>query len=1157
MCSEILDGNNADGAGETGLQTGSATAPVAGCRIHYFGDYELLSEIARGGMGVVYKARQMRLNRVVALKMILDGALDNDTAVRRFHAEAQAAASLQHPAIVAIHEVGEHEGRHYFSMDYIDGQSLARVIGGKPLPRKKAAECLVTIAEAVHYAHTRGVLHRDLKPSNILIDANGQPHISDFGLAKQVNSESGLTLSGIVMGSPGYMPPEQLRGQNDRVDARSDVYALGATLYEMLTGRVPFLAATAIETLRQVEEKEPVSPRLLNPDVPIDLETICLKCLEKNPQKRYASAQELAADMRRFLNREPIVARPVGPWEKAVKWAGRRPAVAALIGVSVLAVSGFIIGGVWYNAQLRAEAGRARHAEVEARKQQAEAEASRKAADHNLAYTQLAQAGMYVDAGRITEAQSLYKSCLDNLRKLGESDFPVTLGLTDLYALSPPALLTLRGHTNGVFDVAFSPDGEYALSGGYDSDVKLWEIKTGRELRTFKGHQGTVYSVTFSPDGKWALSGSRDETAKMWEIGTGKEVRTFAGHPSAVRAVAFSSDGQWAITTSGLSNSVWRVDDGHLIRRFGWEETNSVIVGTAVSADGKYLLSAANQDQDITDNAVILWDLATGRDLRHFKGHLAFTAAFSPDGQRAASGSIDKTISLWDLATGKELRTLVGHRNPVEKVAFSPDGTRLLSSGWERNVRLWDVATGQEIRTFSGHGDKVYGVSCSPDGRWALSGSVDTTLKLWAIDPPEEIRAFVGHTAGITSLRFSPDGRLALSASMDYTVRVWDVATGLELRRFDLGDHAFGFSLSADGTLALATRYSDTRLIRMETGEELRRISGRLYQGEISPDGTRILSGCYLNKGPLALWDASTGKLIRKLTADAVPTIGGIVFLPDGKRAITSDDESEVTLWDLETGKKIRDFVGLNNRASCAAVSRNGAYVLSGGWDQTIRLWEIASGRCVRTFKGHEGHIYSVAFSPDGRWVLSGSADGTARIWDVQSGEEIHTLSWRTERLNMVAFAPDGLSALVGSSADGTIRLWDFKRPEQYRKYEGLVEEAQRRLTTDGGDAGALKILGEYYAFRGINDWAAELLERVRKGGVQVSPLMLARCYWALSADKTIGALDKNRYRGAAAAEFQKELDRVESLPAPNGPEDRLNREQEKLYLHLCLQAVK
>ena len=304
--------------------------------IYYLGDYELLAEIARGGMGVVYKAGQISLNRIVAVKMILAGQLATQADHDRFHAEAEAAALLDHPNIVPIFEVGEHEGQHYFSMGYVDGPSLSARLAEGPLPAKEAATLVATVAEAVEYAHRQGVIHRDIKPSNILIDSKGRPRVTDFGLAKRVDSVSDLTATGQILGTPSYMPPEQAAGQIHAIGPAADVYALGAVLYAALTGRPPFQAATPLETLKKVIEREPVALRQLNAAVPRNLETIVLKCLEKSVPRRYATAQTLALDLRRYHEGRPVLARPVSRWERAWRWCRRNPVVAGLSAAAVL-----------------------------------------------------------------------------------------------------------------------------------------------------------------------------------------------------------------------------------------------------------------------------------------------------------------------------------------------------------------------------------------------------------------------------------------------------------------------------------------------------------------------------------------------------------------------------------------------------------------------------------------------------------------------------------------------------------------------------------------------------------------------------------------------------------------------------------------------------
>src|ERR1039457_4812762 len=476
------------------------------------GDYELLEEIARGGMGVVYLARQMSLGREVAVKMILHGVLAGDTAIARFKAEAAAAAGLNHPNIVAIHEIGEDRGRHFFSMEFVPGRTLAKLVRDGPLPARVVAGYLERVAAAVHYAHERGVLHRDLKPSNVIIDGQGQPRVTDFGLAKRVDDHGDLTLTGQVLGTPAYMSPEQAGGANfGVVDARSDVYSLGAVLYHLVCGLAPFAGESATEILRKVTDFEPVAPRLLNPGLPRDLETICLKCLAKAPSRRYQSALELAQDLDRFLSGVPILARPAGRVEKVWRWSRRQPALAAaLVGCVVILVGG-VSGILWQLRQTKA-------AQAVAIQKAKDEETQRKSAQHS----ELVMRQNLYAADMLGVQRALAESDLGSARLLIEAHRPQA-GQPDLRGFEwryfwakaqAESFMTLTNHGHAITALSFSPDGKWLAFGSGQlllCDTTSYQVRARAEVPH-------VESIAFIPHTQSMLIGTRGTDVRRWDF---------------------------------------------------------------------------------------------------------------------------------------------------------------------------------------------------------------------------------------------------------------------------------------------------------------------------------------------------------------------------------------------------------------------------------------------------------------------------------------------------------------------------------------------------------------------------------------------------------------------------------------------------------------
>jgi WD40 repeat protein len=954
--------------------------------------YEILSELGRGGMGVVYLARQLSLKRLVALKMVLAGSHAGSAELVRFRTEAEAAARLQHPNIVQIYEVGQQDGLPFFSLEYVDGGSLARALAGTPLPPGRAAQLIETLARAMHYAHQRGIVHRDLKPANVLLTADGLPKITDFGLAKQLDDAAVHTQSGAVLGTPSYMAPEQAGGQTHDIGPAADVYALGAVLYELLTGRPPFKAATPLDTLMQVLTEEPVPPRQLQPKVPRDLETICLKCLEKDPRKRYAGALALADDLRRCASGEPIAARPVGLGGRTLKWVRRRPAVAGLLALVVaFAAAGFaLVTWKWQDARLawqeatdKAEAA-ARALALVAEKERL-TQAALEDAEAALYFNHVTQADLEWRAGNGARAELILDQCRLDQRRWEWRYLKRLCQGVSARAYRP---------ASAALGVAFSPDGTHLAWAGADHTVTVRNLGRGKEVRTLRGHEGAVSMVAFHPDGRHLVSASADRTLKLWDLTTGQPVRTFRGLPDPVTSLALSPRGRrLAAGSNNFAAFVWDVGTGKQL--FTLAEGAGAVPSVAFSPDGKRIATASH------DTTVKIWDAATGQRLLTFHGHKrpVEQVVFCPDNRHAASLDEDGRVKCWDAATGAEVFT---QRGVDGALVLSPDGRRLAGAA-AGGVKFWDTRTGREALSLTlPAAAKVHGLAFSPRGRflaaaWSGPGKAGPgEVRVWDAAPLPEVFTLRGQSGPVASVAFSADGKQLAAAGLGAgtaagEIQVWDTATARELRA--LAGHLKG-------------------------------VTGVAY----SPDG-KYLATCS-EDSTLMVWDAATGKNTLILIGDAPHTaaVRGIAIRPGGKNLASASADRTVKLWDVTAiqDNPVRTLRGHTAGVNGVAFSTDGKYLASAGDDRAVILWEVDTGKKVHSFPGHRGPVLGVAFSPDGKWLASASADLTVIVWDLATRQSRRSLNGHSGAVQAVAFSSDSRH-LASAGADGFVKVWDVQ----------------------------------------------------------------------------------------------------------------------------------
>jgi WD40 repeat protein/serine/threonine protein kinase len=1109
-------------ASEPAFDHESAQAPTAAATSPP--GYTILGELGRGSMGIVYEARQQALGRLVALKVLRDEATADPAALARFQVEAEAMARLSHPHIVAVYDFTVHDGRAYLAVERVDGGSLDRWLNGVPWEPTRAAALVESLAQAIDAAHARGIVHRDLKPSNILlqtvlpgqrlatgprVDApsstdHGQrttdyvPKISDFGLARLADGDRAATRTGSVLGTPSYMAPEQADTSSGPIGPAADVYSLGAILYELLTGRPPFRAATVVETLIHVREHEPVSPHRLQPGLPRDLETVCLKCLQKRPQDRYATAGDLAGDLASYSEGRPITARPLGLAGRLLRWCRRRPAIAALSGLVVLVaavglISVLVLYGQAVVARSNADAQATRALEA-LQHSDASLYANRIAlADHYRQRHDTDRADELLDecpiALRDWEWSYLKRRSFEGVRVYGDHD-----GVVPAAAFSPDGrylvssdggrnihvrdratsrVLKLPGLPGWNGSVALSPDGKWLAVGGDLGDansgaIKLWNTMTWSEVKSLSGVGEPAYALAFSPDSRRLLSGHKDDRVRVWDAARG-ELRHVLGHRMHVEDVAYSPDGRLIASASrDTTIRIWDSETGALRATLAHDRP---VYSVAFHPQGQLLASSTGDPLDGSRGDLMLWDLNSERVVRKASAlaGMVLKARFSPSGRRLATAGWDGIVRIWDSTTLNELLPLQGHTLRVLCVAFSPDGDQLLSGGDDGSIRCWNAAPladpprHQPLRTFSGHEHAVYALALTPDGRRLISGGNDYTARVWDAETGGELLTYRNHKSKISAIAVRPDGQAVATGGDDWVIRIWDPGTGadlIQLRGHTLPIMALAFH--PDGVrLASASQDGTVRLWDIRSGKQLHQFIKQpfwLFALAFSPDGRRLAAAGDING--VHVWDVADGRLGQVFYGHSLRVVA-LAFHPDSDRLLSASYDGTVRLWESDTGREARLCDGV--RGHGLAWRPNGRHFAASGVGGSLKVWEATSGRRILTLKGHTDDITSVVFGPDGRQVFTAGWDRTIKLWeaspdapDLWAGES-RRLFGHLRSPSHLAVLPYGNRA-ISSGYDNKIHVWDIAGGRELRRwvgpgyyiYSGAVTRDGKRLIVAG-----------------------------------------------------------------------------------------------------------
>jgi serine/threonine protein kinase/WD40 repeat protein len=1043
------------GAAETGPSTeGEGTLPGAPTSPRHgqpaIPGYEIIGELGRGGMGVVYRARQTSLKRLVALKMVLREDIASPDGIARFRAEAEALGQLQHPNIVQVYDVGEIGGHPYFALELVPGGSLhARLEAGPALSPREAAELIRTVARAVHFAHEQGFVYRDLKPGNILLGPGGEPKVTDFGLVKRwgdsaLTAETAIrTASGEVLGTPGYMAPEQASGDAREFGPGIDIYALGAILYELLTGSTPFVGQSLYELLDQIAHSTPLAPGRLR-SVPRDLDTICLKCLEKSPDRRYLTADHLADDLERFLEGKPILARPVTLPVWFARWCRRNPYLA---GTSITAFLGLLTAAI-VSVVFAIQSERSRN-DIKASRDKLEvalatSEEHRKESVRRLAENCLDRGLALCDQGEVAQGMWWLVRAWEYAGEFPELAAVVEANLSAWSGVSCILERTIE-HPGLVTASAISPDGRLlatALKG--ERGIRAWSLATGEPLPLdFPDGEQEVASLAFHPSEPILAAGGKDRRLRIWRVRNEAQLLGSLSGVEVADRLQFSGDGRWLGAKAGNRLIVHDAADGF---RPGARVDPSLDCQDFAFLPGKSEVVMT----DFVRKQLHFWDFVVGKPGRPSLDtpDNPLNVSASPDGGYFAVSGVGGLPVVYAAGSRVPRPALPGPPVHIQHMEFDPRSTLLLMAKQNGSATLWNVREDRPHGSPMVHAGVVSMARFTPAGRRVVTSGADRCTRVWRLptDPAVKTLPYTDLEKVIFSA-ISPNGQrvVALSQKMvpvfspegqaiDVLVRdeatLWDVAAGKVIGS-PLQLSATKARFDASGRRVLfCGKQNHAHLWNLATGElnriEPASVGSVVLDGVFSPDGNRVFLGTA--GGTIHVWDLAGGKFVGSPMQHGEP-VARLLLNAEGTRLFASggpaltEGKGATTLWNAATGERVA-VLDPNTVLRAAAFSPDGRWLAASGKHGAVRIWDAATGTDTGTLLGHSADVKDLAFHPEGNLLASASDDGTVRLWRFDRRELVGSLRHPRE-VEGVSFSPDGRTVLTRSHVAGAARLWD------------------------------------------------------------------------------------------------------------------------------------